>query len=54
MRVSYTGFPATTQTVELGAGQPGERFGPSTPSDRIIQNRVHYGPTWYVGVKGTF
>jgi TonB-dependent receptor len=30
------------------------RYGPSTPRDRIIQNRVNYGPTWYVGVKGTF
>ncbi len=30
------------------------RYGPSTPRDRIIQNRVHYGPTWYVGLKGTF
>ena len=28
------------------------RYGP--PRDRIIQNRVHYGPTWYVGLKGTF
>jgi TonB-dependent receptor len=30
------------------------RYGPSTPGDRIITNRVHYGPTWYVGLKGTF
>lgn len=30
------------------------RYGPNTPRDRIIQNRVHYGPTWYVGLKGTF
>jgi len=30
------------------------RYGPNTPRDRIIQNRVHYGPTWYAGVKGTF
>lgn len=30
------------------------RYGPNTPRDRIIQNRVHYGPTWYVGVKSTF
>ncbi|PAW68230.1 MAG: hypothetical protein B9S34_03230, partial [Opitutia bacterium Tous-C1TDCM] len=30
------------------------RYGPTTPRDRIIQNRVHYGPTWYVGLKSTF
>lgn len=30
------------------------RYGPNTPSDRIINNRVHYGATWYVGLKGTF
>lgn len=30
------------------------RYGPSTPRDRIIQNRVHYGATWSVGLKGTF
>ena len=30
------------------------RYGPNTPSDRIINNRVHYGPTWYFGLKGTF
>ncbi|MBC7367358.1 MAG: TonB-dependent receptor [Undibacterium sp.] len=29
-------------------------YGPSTPRDRIIRGRVHYGSTWYVGVKGTF
>lgn len=29
-------------------------YGPSTPRDRIIRGRVHYGATWYVGVKGTF
>ncbi len=30
------------------------RYGPNTPRDRIIQNRVHYGATWSVGLKGTF
>ena len=30
------------------------RYGPSTRRDRIITNRVHYGATWYVGLKGTF
>jgi outer membrane receptor protein involved in Fe transport len=30
------------------------RYGPNTPRDRIIANRVHYGATWYVGLKGTF
>jgi iron complex outermembrane recepter protein len=30
------------------------RYGPSTPRDKIIVNRVHYGATWYVGLKGTF
>lgn len=29
-------------------------YGPSTPRDRIIRGRVHYGATWYVGMKGTF
>lgn len=30
------------------------RQGPSTPANKIITNRINYGPTWYVGVKGTF
>ena len=30
------------------------RYGPSTPRDKIIVSRVHYGATWYVGLKGTF
>ncbi len=30
------------------------RYGPSTPSDRIIAGRVDYGATWYFGVKSTF
>lgn len=32
----------------------GVRYGPNTPRDRIISSRVHYGATWYVGLKGTF
>jgi iron complex outermembrane receptor protein len=30
------------------------RYGPSTPANKIITGRINYGPTWYVGVKGTF
>ena len=30
------------------------RYGPSTARDRVITNRVHYGATWYVGLKATF
>jgi TonB-dependent receptor len=30
------------------------RYGPSTPGDKIITNRINYGPTWYVGAKATF
>ena len=30
------------------------RYGPSTPADKVITGRINYGPTWYVGVKGTF
>jgi TonB-dependent receptor len=30
------------------------RYGPNTARDRIITNSVHYGATWYVGLKGTF
>lgn len=30
------------------------RYGPTTPRDRIIQQRAAYGSTWYVGVKGNF
>ncbi|MBL9199054.1 MAG: TonB-dependent receptor [Opitutaceae bacterium] len=30
------------------------RQGPSTPANKIITNRINYGPTWYVGAKGTF
>ncbi|MES2697166.1 MAG: hypothetical protein V4773_27120, partial [Verrucomicrobiota bacterium] len=30
------------------------RYGPRTERDRIITNNLHYGATWYVGLKGTF
>lgn len=30
------------------------RYGPSTPANKIISNRINYGATWYVGMKGTF
>jgi TonB-dependent receptor len=30
------------------------KYGPHTPSDRIISGRVEYGSTWYVGAKSTF
>ena len=30
------------------------RYGPSTPSNKIIAGRINYGATWYVGMKGTF
>lgn len=30
------------------------RYGPNTPRDRSVGSAVHYGATWYVGLKATF